>query len=293
MQRNFSPSSVETSDLIDEKEPPLDTESIGKQDLESNNNSEREERRLLRFSSSSLKEPSFTGKIPPIPDNRRKSKSVVDLQSFLPDIGANRKTVNSAPPLNDDPMGNNNVIITNIEESPIPPIKTMLPISAEPTTEPVQKVESPKEETSTRKLTKRFARTYSRKSIKSTPRSVRDTTPRSSRPSSKPKEVLQLSLAQLNSNEWEVTIQGLQSLAKLARQHPDIIEAQIHTVCVTLARQIKNLRSQVARTACHTASELFLTCKKGLDIVSMFIDFINSKNILLLLIGALQGLYRS
>lgn len=279
MQRNFSPSSVETSDLIDEKEPPLDTESIDKQDLEPNNNSEREERRLLRFSSSSLKEPSFAGKIPPIPDNKKKSKSVVDLQSFLPDIGANRKTVNSAPPLNDDWMGNNNVVITNVEESPIPSIKTMLPVSSESPGEAVQKVEPPKGETSTRKLTKRFARTNSRKSIKSTPRSVRDTTPRSSRPSSKPKEALQLALTQLNSNEWEITIQGLQSLAKLARQYPDTIESQIHTVCVTLSRQIKNLRSQVARIACHTASELFLTCKKGLDIVSMFIDFKEPKKL--------------
>lgn len=262
LQRNFSPSSVETSDHIDEKEATLEVESIEKQDAE------REERRLLRFSSSSLKEPSFAGKIPQITDNRRKSKSVVDLQSFLPDISASRKTVNSAPPLNEDVMGNNNVVITNIDVSPPSPMKVMLPIKAEPT-EIVQKLESPKEETSTRKLTKRFARTHSRKSIKSTPRSVRETTPSSSRPSSKPKEVLQLALAQLNNNEWEVMIQGLQTLGKLARQHPETIESQIHNVCVSLGRQIKNLRSQVARTACYTASELFMTCKRGLDIVSI------------------------
>ncbi|XP_018576304.1 TOG array regulator of axonemal microtubules protein 2-like isoform X2 [Anoplophora glabripennis] len=266
VQRNFSPSSVETSDLIPcDKESTLEVDLIEKQDAEPNNNSEREERRLLRFSSSSLKEPSFTGKIPSTTDNRRKSKSVVDLQSFLPDISANRKTVNSAPALNEDLMGNNNVVVTNIEVSPASPVKAMLPVAAEPT-EPILKLESPKEGTSTRKLTKRFARTLSRKSVKATPRSVRDTTPMSSRPSSKPKEVLQLALAQLNNNEWEITIQGLQSLGKLARQHPDTIESQIHNVCVSLGRQIKNLRSQVARTACHTASEIFMSCKRGLDI---------------------------
>ncbi|KAJ8922739.1 hypothetical protein NQ315_007774 [Exocentrus adspersus] len=242
-QGNFSPSFLDASEA---KEQGL------------NNNPEREERRLLRFSSSSLKEPSFTGKLPPSTEDRRKSKSVVDLQSFLPDITVKRKTVNSAPPLNDDsPSSNNN----NIEDLPISPAKTMLPSS-----ESLQKLESPSEEVCERKLTKRFARTLSRKSIKSTPRSLRDTTPRSSRPSSKPKELLQLALAQLNSNEWEVMVQGLQALGKLTRQHPDAIESQIHTVCVTLARQIKNLRSQVARTACHTASELFLNCKRGLDI---------------------------
>ncbi|KAJ8937882.1 hypothetical protein NQ314_011665 [Rhamnusium bicolor] len=257
IQRTFSPSSVESSDPIDDKEEEKEVKSIEISESVTNNNLERDERRLLRFSSSSLKEPSFTGIMPPIIDNRTKSKSVVDLQNFLPDITASRKNVNSAPPLNDDMT--DNITVSNIEDIPISPLKSLLPVTAEPEKEPVQKLESPKEGTSVRKLTKRFARTQSRRSIKSTPRSVRETTPQSSRPGSKPKEALQQSLAQLNSNEWEITIQGLQALGKMTRQHPETIEAQIHTVCVSLARHIKNLRSQVARSACHTASELFST----------------------------------
>lgn len=71
----------------------------------------------------------------------------------------------------------------------------------------------------------------------------------------------------MDNSDWEITIEGLQGLTKLARQHPEALESQIHNVCVALARQIKNLRSQVARTACNTAAELFMSCKRGLDVV--------------------------
>ncbi|KAJ8969322.1 hypothetical protein NQ317_003657 [Molorchus minor] len=76
-------------------------------------------------------------------------------------------------------------------------------------------------------------------------------------------DVLQQSLVQLNSSEWEMTLQGLQGL-----------KAHIHAISVTLARHIKNLRSQVARSACRTASDLFSFCKKGLD-MQYFYELVN------------------
>ncbi|KAJ8940485.1 hypothetical protein NQ318_022808 [Aromia moschata] len=182
------------------------------------------------------------------PNNRRKEKKQIRRRppKLLPEISTSRKASSSAPPYNGDTT-NNNLMISNVEDIPISPSKAVVPIDQEspsktvvPVTE-IAEIATPQEESSTRKLTRRFTRTQSRRSIKATPRS-------------------------LNSSEWEVTLQGLQGLSKLSKQHPDAVEAHIHTVCVTLARQIKNLRSQVARSACHTASDLFSNCRKGLDI---------------------------
>lgn len=88
-----------------------------------------------------------------------------------------------------------------------------------------------------------------------------------SRPYSRPKEALHQALAQMEGGDWEVAITGLNNLTRLARNHPEVLEPQIHTVCVALARNIKNLRSQVARTACRASSEMFATGKRGLDMV--------------------------
>lgn len=59
---------------------------------------------------------------------------------------------------------------------------------------------------------------------------------------------------------------GIHGLVRVMRFHPDQVENNIHAVCVTLAKHVKNLRSQVARTACQATTELFSTCKRGLDV---------------------------
>ncbi|KAJ8978641.1 hypothetical protein NQ317_003291 [Molorchus minor] len=265
VQRIPSYNSLVSSDHNDNNENQ-EMKTVDTAQDETNYIPERGRRRLIRYSSSSLKEPAFT-EIASSPSNeRRKSKSVVDLQSFLPEIASSRKSANSAPPLNGD-ITYNNLIISNIDDTPITPSKTITPVTKSPVpaaVEPMEEIEYRQEET-TRKLPRRFTRSQSKKSTMSTPKSVRET-PKSSRPNSKPKDVLQQSLVQLNSSEWEMTLQGLQGLSKVSKQHPDVVEAHIHAVCVTLARHIKNLRSQVARSACRTASDLFSFCKKGLDI---------------------------
>lgn len=87
------------------------------------------------------------------------------------------------------------------------------------------------------------------------------------RPVSRPKEILNQGLAQMESGDWEAIMKGLNTLIRLARNHPEVMELQMHTICVALAKNIRNLRSQVARTACHASSELFSTCKRGLEMV--------------------------
>nr|CAH7733865.1 unnamed protein product [Callosobruchus chinensis] len=265
VQRTISPSSAELSDVVEEAQY---SNEVGR---DQNDNLQDRNESIGSYSSESFQQLPFGSRIPQITgDSRSKSKSVVDLHhSFLPDIGC-RKNTNSAPPLKDLAISNSREDDLEVDEvdfkTPSSSSIKLLTEEMEPTALNLLDVNgSPKEDPNGRKLTRRLTRSQSRRSIKSTPRSVKEPTPVSSRSAVKPKELLQQCLAQLSNPEWEVMLQGLKNLSKVARNHPDIVEAQIHTVCANLARHIKNLRSQVARAACHTASELFEACRKSLE----------------------------
>lgn len=93
--------------------------------------------------------------------------------------------------------------------------------------------------------------------------------PETLRPFQRPKEGMTETLAQLDSNEWEVTMAGLQGVVRLTRHHMDVVDVNMHALCQALGKQIKNLRSQVARNACLAASELFCNSRKSLETVSL------------------------
>ncbi|CAH1997559.1 unnamed protein product [Acanthoscelides obtectus] len=264
-QRTLTPSSAELSDVTEEAQY---SNEAGR---DQNDNLQDRQESVGSYSTESFKQFPFGSRIPQITDGTRsKSKSVVDLhQSFLPDIGV-RKNTNSAPLLKDLAISSNKESELGVHEydskSPSSSSIKLVTEEMEPPALHLLDVNgSHSEATSGRKLTRRLTRSQSRRSIKSTPRSIQESAPTSSRSTAKPKELLQQCLAQLNNPEWEVMLQGLKNLSKLARNHPDIVEVQIHTICANLARHIKNLRSQVARAACHTASELFETCKRSLE----------------------------
>jgi len=63
-------------------------------------------------------------------------------------------------------------------------------------------------------------------------------------------------------------MQGLQLLVRLMHHHPDTVHTQLHSVIVAVAKQVRNLRSQVARAACQASGELFLSQKKAVETVS-------------------------
>lgn len=233
------------------------------------NDSDEENRNQI--SNAALDDLDFIENIPPRMENMVKSKSVVDFHSFLPEIGTPpRKSVNSAPPLNDDFIvsDNNNYSNTIEVHSMTPKAKIILPGSAEY----IETVQEPPPSASNKtapgssRLSRRFSRSLSKKSVKSVSRQNSDD---SLRPFSKPKDALHQSLAQMDSNEWETTVQGLQMLSRVIRYHPDMVEANMHAVCVALAKHIRNLRSQVSRAACLTVNELFSTCKRNIDMVSL------------------------
>lgn len=81
----------------------------------------------------------------------------------------------------------------------------------------------------------------------------------------KPREASNSCLNQLDSPNWETTMNGLQNFVRLIRHHPDTIEPHVHSYCVALAKQVKNLRSQVSRSACQAAAEFFQTHSKQLE----------------------------
>lgn len=81
----------------------------------------------------------------------------------------------------------------------------------------------------------------------------------------RPREAQTTCLNQLDSNNWEETMIGLQSLVRLVRHHSDHIEPQFHLLCVALGKNIKNLRSQVSRASCQAAGEFFETKAKLIE----------------------------
>ncbi|GAB0086224.1 TOG array regulator of axonemal microtubules protein 1 [Sergentomyia squamirostris] len=81
----------------------------------------------------------------------------------------------------------------------------------------------------------------------------------------KPKEAFALTLNQLESSSWESSMSGLKNFVRLIRHHPELVEQQIHLLAGTLAKHVRNLRSQVARAACQASGEFFTTHRKSLE----------------------------
>lgn len=81
----------------------------------------------------------------------------------------------------------------------------------------------------------------------------------------KPKDALNTCFHQLDSSNWEHTMNGLQTFVRLIRHHSDYVEPHIHTFSMALCKHIKNLRSQVSRTACLAAGDFFLIHGKLLE----------------------------
>ncbi|XP_037902501.1 uncharacterized protein LOC119646189 isoform X2 [Hermetia illucens] len=81
----------------------------------------------------------------------------------------------------------------------------------------------------------------------------------------KPKDALAQALIHLDSTEWETVIVGLRSLVRMMRHHPEVLDTQMHIVCIQLGKAVRNLRSQVSRAACQASTELFTVRTKFLE----------------------------
>lgn len=86
-----------------------------------------------------------------------------------------------------------------------------------------------------------------------------------SQPFEKPKDALSKSLAQIEHADWETVMTGLQTMESLVKFHTVFLEPHLTPVTRAIACQVKNLRSQVARSACRLAGNLFVAQKKTLE----------------------------
>ncbi|XP_053995413.1 uncharacterized protein LOC128885405 [Hylaeus anthracinus] len=82
----------------------------------------------------------------------------------------------------------------------------------------------------------------------------------------KTKPIVQQCFSQLESKEWEITMKGLKALSQITKQEPESLDVSTTaTINRLLGRQIKSLRSQVARAACLAASDIFTSQIRGID----------------------------
>ncbi|XP_068085241.1 TOG array regulator of axonemal microtubules protein 1 [Anabrus simplex] len=119
---------------------------------------------------------------------------------------------------------------------------------------------------STKQTTSRPSRAKSRETsrVRATSKQA-ELFPDSLSPVDRPRESMQQCFHQLESQEWEVTMQGLQTLVRLLRHHPELPQSHLHTVTVYLGKHVRNLRSQVARAACQTCAELFVALRRAVE----------------------------
>ncbi|XP_032682196.1 uncharacterized protein LOC116849305 isoform X2 [Odontomachus brunneus] len=86
------------------------------------------------------------------------------------------------------------------------------------------------------------------------------------KPSEKCKRMVQQCFTQLENKDWEITMRGLKSLSQISKQSPEYLEIfTVGTIARLLGRHVRNLRSQVARAACHTSGDVFSSQIRGID----------------------------
>ncbi|KOX77783.1 hypothetical protein WN51_10573 [Melipona quadrifasciata] len=130
--------------------------------------------------------------------------------------------------------------------------------SSETNTEPaIIKIESQPVESvaTTKRKTSRVPRIATRARSKGNPEKAE-----------KIKPIVQQCFAHLENKDWEITMKGLKTLSQIAKQQPEYLDVcAAATISRLLGRQIKSLRSQVARTACLTAGDIFSSQIRGID----------------------------
>uniref|UniRef100_A0A0K8SM82 TOG domain-containing protein n=1 Tax=Lygus hesperus TaxID=30085 RepID=A0A0K8SM82_LYGHE len=90
--------------------------------------------------------------------------------------------------------------------------------------------------------------------------------PQSLPPFDNSRDAITKAVLQLENPEWEVIMQGLQAVVRLVRHHTKDVQGGVtHSFVVPITKHIKNLRSQVSRSACQCAGELFSTLGKHMD----------------------------
>ena len=82
----------------------------------------------------------------------------------------------------------------------------------------------------------------------------------------KPEEAIKKVRQQLkNTEDWEMNLDGLTSVLRLVHHNPEFIIMEYKTIMQLVLKQVKNLRSQVARAAVHLVGDMFATLKRSME----------------------------
>ena len=82
----------------------------------------------------------------------------------------------------------------------------------------------------------------------------------------KPDEALETVKDQLgNNDDWEKNLDGLTGTLRLVHHNPEIVIVEYKTIMQLVLKQVKNLRSQVARAAVHLVGDMFATLKRNME----------------------------
>ncbi|XP_055937310.1 TOG array regulator of axonemal microtubules protein 1-like isoform X2 [Argiope bruennichi] len=80
-----------------------------------------------------------------------------------------------------------------------------------------------------------------------------------------PNEALKKALKSLSTDTWMGKIEGIRTIQRLSKSHPDVLQLQLHAVVLALLTEVKNLRSSVSRAAILAIGDLFVTLKKNVE----------------------------
>jgi len=84
-------------------------------------------------------------------------------------------------------------------------------------------------------------------------------------PWARPDEGLHKTIDQLESDDWEKNVDGLTGLLRLVVHHPETVIVEYKSLMQLLLKQVKNLRSQVARAAVTVLGEMFNHLKRNME----------------------------
>lgn len=68
-----------------------------------------------------------------------------------------------------------------------------------------------------------------------------------------------------NTEDWEIKCEGIQGIRRLAKYHPEVLGTQLHTVTLAIIAEVKNLRSQVARSGICCLADMYTSLGKQMD----------------------------
>ncbi|XP_052767283.1 TOG array regulator of axonemal microtubules protein 1-like isoform X3 [Mya arenaria] len=85
------------------------------------------------------------------------------------------------------------------------------------------------------------------------------------KPYKDPEGALRQAQKNIGMEDWEVKCGAINSIRRLAMYHRDVLLTNLHPVIVALLAEVKNLRSQVSRSAINCIGDLFSKLTKHMD----------------------------